>query len=428
MYRITELANQFGLSRSTLLYYDRIGLLKPSGRSESNYRCYSPSEKERLESICSMRQAGVDIEGIRSILQTAGDDTTEVLKRRLAEIGNEISALMTKQRLIAGMLKLQGEGGPRNTVDKDMFVSMLRAAGMDDNAMRKLHAEFERKEPAAHHAFLLSLGISEKEALHIRKWSADLGRNQIMDYFYEIYEAMPRQGPGSDKATLKALSMLPSFPPDTSVLDLGCGTGSQTVALAGQLDCRITAVDNHWPFLNKLQETTKQKGLTDKIEVKEASMLELPFAPESFDLIWSEGALYIMGMEKALQSLRPLLRPCGYLVYTELTWFTENPPEEAAEFWKQGYPAMLNVEGNLELARGNGFNVIGHFPLPVEAWAEEYYLPLKHTLAQFIKRRPDDSTASEVVDQINAEIDLFVKFQDSYGYCFYMLQKKETAH
>lgn len=427
MYRITELAKQFGLSRSTLLYYDRIGLLRPLGRSESNYRCYSQSDRERLESICSMRQAGVDIEGIRSILQTAGDDTTDVLKRRLAEIGDEISALMTKQRLIAGMLKLQGEGGPRNTVDKEMFVSMLRAAGMDDNAMRKLHAEFERKEPAAHHAFLLSLGISEKEALLIRKWSADLASNLTMDYFYEIYEEMPRQGPGSDKATLKALSMLPPFPPGTSILDLGCGTGSQTVTLAGQLDCRITAVDNHWPFLNKLQETAKQKGLTDKIKVKEASMLELPFAPESFDLIWSEGALYIMGMEKALQSLRPLLRSGGYLVYTELTWFTENRPAEAAAFWEQGYPAMLSVEGNLELARGNGFNVIGHFPLPVEAWTEEYYLPLKHSLAQFIKRHLDDSTASEVANQVKAEIELFEKFTNFYGYCFYLLQKKEYA-
>lgn len=176
MYRITELASQFGLSRSTLLYYDRIGLLKPSERCDANYRRYSAADRERLESICSMRRAGVDIEGIRSILLTAGDDTSDVLKRCLTEIGNEISALQTKQRLIAGMLKLQGEGGPKNTVDKEMFVSMLRAAGMDDNAMRQLHVEFERKEPEAHHTFLLSLGISENEALAIRKWSAELNQ------------------------------------------------------------------------------------------------------------------------------------------------------------------------------------------------------------------------------------------------------------
>jgi DNA-binding transcriptional MerR regulator len=173
MYRISELARQFGLSRSTLLYYDRIGLLSPSGRSDAGYRHYSPADRVRLESICSLRRAGMDIEGIRAILATAGDDTTTVLRRRLEEIGGEIEALHTKQRLLAGMLKMQGEGGPAATVDKEMFVAMLRAAGMDDAAMKKLHVEFERREPEGHHAFLLSLGISEKEALLIRRWSAD---------------------------------------------------------------------------------------------------------------------------------------------------------------------------------------------------------------------------------------------------------------
>lgn len=172
MYRISQLAEQFGLSRTALLYYDRIGLLSPSGRSAAGYRQYSPADRERLESICSLRRAGMDIDGIRAILAIAGDDATTVLRRRLDEIGTEIEALRTKQRLLAGMLKVQVEGGPAAAMNKEMFVAMLRAAGMDDAAMKKLHVEFERREPEAHHAFLLSLGISEKEALQIRKWSA----------------------------------------------------------------------------------------------------------------------------------------------------------------------------------------------------------------------------------------------------------------
>jgi len=174
MHRISELARQFGLSRSTLLYYDRIGLLSPSERSEAGYRHYSPADRSRLESICSLRRAGMDIDGIRAILAAGCDDSTAVLRRRLEEINGEIEALRTKQRLLAGMLKVQGEGGPGATVNKEMFVAMLRAAGMDDAAMKKLHVEFERREPDAHHAFLLSLGIPEKEALLIRKWSAAL--------------------------------------------------------------------------------------------------------------------------------------------------------------------------------------------------------------------------------------------------------------
>lgn len=173
MERISRLAREFGLSRSTLLYYDRIGLLSPSARSEAGYRHYSAADRQRLASICSLRRAGMDLDGIRAILATAGDDSTAVLRRRLDEIGAEIEALRSKQRLLAGMLKVQGEGGP-STVNKEMFVAMLRAAGMDDAAMKKLHVEFERREPEAYHAFLLSLGITEKEALQIRNWSAAL--------------------------------------------------------------------------------------------------------------------------------------------------------------------------------------------------------------------------------------------------------------
>jgi MerR family transcriptional regulator, thiopeptide resistance regulator len=179
MYRITGLARQFGLSRSTLLYYDRIGLLTPSLRSQSNYRSYSAADRDRLEAICSLKQAGLDIASIKAVLAAAADDTTAVLQRRLHQIGSEIHALQTKQRLLAGMLRLTGAGGPASSVDKEMFVEMLRAAGMDDEAMKQLHVEFERRAPQAHHNFLLSLGIAEPEALRIRAWSAEERENNI---------------------------------------------------------------------------------------------------------------------------------------------------------------------------------------------------------------------------------------------------------
>jgi len=172
MYTISRLASEFGLSRSTLLYYDTIGLLTPAERSISGYRLYSETDRSRLGAICSLREAGLGIEDIKTILAAAENDTVMVLQRRLMEVGAEIRNLQTKQRLLAGMLRISGEGGPCSAIDKDMFVAMLRAAGMDDAAMKRLHEEFERRAPEAHHTFLLSLGISEKEAHLIRTWSA----------------------------------------------------------------------------------------------------------------------------------------------------------------------------------------------------------------------------------------------------------------
>ena len=171
MFRITELARKYGLSRSTLLYYDRIGLLTPSERSEAGYRLYSPNDRDRLATICSFRQAGLAIEDIRRILSTEEDSNRVILKRRMRELGEEIRTLQTQQHLLGKMLQLQSQGELPVTVDKQAWIEMLRAAGMNETAMKIWHTEFERRAPEAHHQFLLALGISEDEALFIRELS-----------------------------------------------------------------------------------------------------------------------------------------------------------------------------------------------------------------------------------------------------------------
>lgn len=172
MYTITALARQFGLSRGTLLYYDRIGLLTPSARSDAGYRLYSPADQARLAAICVYRQAGLAMEDIACILATEGDADADLLQRRLRELGEEIRGLQVKQRVLAGMLKAVSGGNLAGQIDKDAWVAMLRAAGMDDAAMARWHREFETRSPQAHHDFLLSLGITVDEVLQIRRWSA----------------------------------------------------------------------------------------------------------------------------------------------------------------------------------------------------------------------------------------------------------------
>ena len=169
---ITKLARSFGLSRSTLLYYDRMGLLPPSGRTAAGYRCYTDRDRQRLERICDFRQAGLALADIRMLLSSKGKARAKVLERRFRELGNELLDLRSKQHLLAKMLKGMAAGGCPPAVDKDMWVEMLRAAGMDDRAMARWHAEFERRAPEAHQKFLASLGIPEKEILRIRTLSA----------------------------------------------------------------------------------------------------------------------------------------------------------------------------------------------------------------------------------------------------------------
>ncbi len=173
MYLITKLAKDFGLSRTTLLYYDQIGLLRPSARSEAGYRLYSSQDRDRLAKICSLRHAGLTIEDIRRMLSVKEDADRSVVQRRMHEISEEIRILQTQQHLLGRMLQVQSMGELPGAIDKQAWIEMLRAAGMDEAAMKKWHAEFEKRAPDAHHQFLLSLGISEEEALFIRRRSAE---------------------------------------------------------------------------------------------------------------------------------------------------------------------------------------------------------------------------------------------------------------
>jgi MerR family transcriptional regulator, thiopeptide resistance regulator len=171
IYTISKIARLFGLSRSTLLYYDRVGLLSPSSRTDAGYRMYTEDDVTRLERICILRRTGLSIQDIKSILLSEDNPGADLLEKRLKEVGEEILALKAKQGLLSTMLKRVTLEENRPEVDKQMWVEMLRAAGMDEQAMNRWHSEFEHRAPEAHHKFLLSLGIQEKEALMIRDWS-----------------------------------------------------------------------------------------------------------------------------------------------------------------------------------------------------------------------------------------------------------------
>src|SRR5512136_872555 len=154
-YSISKLARACGLSRSTLLYYDRLGLLRPSGRTGSGYRYYTDSDQRRLERIRYFREAGLTLKEIRAVLSSGGKPGTRLLEQRMRDTAENIIGLKNQQRLLAGMLRRVASGKPPASVDKKLWIEMLRAAGMDQNAMNRWHSEFERRAPDGHNEFLL---------------------------------------------------------------------------------------------------------------------------------------------------------------------------------------------------------------------------------------------------------------------------------
>lgn len=170
-YSISKIAHACGLSRSTLLYYDRLGLLRPSGRTGSGYRYYTDVDRKRLQRIRHFREAGLTLKEIRGVLASGGRPGAKLLERRLQKTGDDIIGLKNQQRLLAAMLRRVAAGRRPSSVDKQLWIEMLRAAGMDQPAMNRWHTEFERRAPDGHNEFLLSLGIPKDEVTRIRRMS-----------------------------------------------------------------------------------------------------------------------------------------------------------------------------------------------------------------------------------------------------------------
>jgi MerR family transcriptional regulator, thiopeptide resistance regulator len=172
MVAISALAKTSGLSRSALLYYDRIGLLKASGRSRSGYRQYSPAEVERLEQICLYRQIGIPLKEMKKLLDKSKPNVSvEILQRRLRVLGREMANLHRQQQCIVQLLKQKQIQQGAEMINKDRWVEIMQAAGFSEQDMQNWHKQFEKMEPDAHQEFLESLGIKAAEIQKIREWS-----------------------------------------------------------------------------------------------------------------------------------------------------------------------------------------------------------------------------------------------------------------
>ena len=171
MYTIGQLAKRNALSRSALIYYDSKGLLKPSGRTHANYRVYSDDDVKKLERIILYRNAGMSLLTIAKLLNQETDEINLALEERLSSINQEIQELRVQQKVIIDIINNQGLIEKTRIVTKEKLVTMLQAAGLDEEGMKNWHIQFEQNAPEAHQDFLESIGIPDNEIATIREWS-----------------------------------------------------------------------------------------------------------------------------------------------------------------------------------------------------------------------------------------------------------------
>lgn len=251
--------------------------------------------------------------------------------------------------------------------------------------------------------------------------------NRFEQIFLEVFESLPRQGPGSRECAIRALALCHDLPTTPKVLDLGCGVGGQTLYLAELTSGSIVAIDRHAPSIQRLQATILKLGLTDRVQPLVGDMAAPALAAASFDLIWSEGAFYNIGIENALKVCRSLLKPGGYLAFTDAVWCVNEPPTEAKAMFEPEYPDMGSVQDVIAKIAASQFSLVDHFALPSEAWWQDFYTPMEARINEMRSRYQGDPEALAVLDEVAQEPERHRRLSDFYGYEFFVVRLMDAG-
>jgi DNA-binding transcriptional MerR regulator len=388
VYRISELASLVDLSRTALLYYEKINLINGK-RLENGYRVYSDRDVQQIRLIKQLQSGGLTLAECKSCIESKLDKS--VLRLRYDELENEIKQ---KEKSLALLSSILG-----------------------NRSSKPWHETLSEIAPDAHIDWLKIQGFDEKQALRLKWLSKDMNEHDnYMQDFMKVFETLESWGPNSEYDTTKAFKLLNLNP--RRILEVGCGKGNSTIVIAKLSNAEIVATDNEELALDKLEGKLKLHNLNNRVKTKCVSMTELNFGTDKFDVIWAEASAYIMGIENALSKWKPLLKNSGVFVFSDLVWLTNKPSKESINHWKSDYPDIQNVETRKSQIAKAGYELEHTFTVSEQAW-KDYYEPLQERLNEVTPMMGN----SQAVSDIQQEVNLYKSHLGEFGYQFFIAKK-----
>ena len=187
------------------------------------------------------------------------------------------------------------------------------------------------------------------------------------------------------------------------ILDIGCGSGIPTMELAGLSNGQIIGLDINQPLLDRLMRKIKKAGLSDRVKTLKCSMFDMDFPDESFDIIWAEGSISVIGFERGLKEWRRFLKPNGFLVV---------------------HDEVGSITQKLEQIFSCGYDLLGYFVLGEETWWNEYYAPLEKRIHKIRTKHADNPRAIAVLDAEQREIEMVKQNPGRYCSAYFVMKKR----
>jgi ubiquinone/menaquinone biosynthesis C-methylase UbiE len=204
------------------------------------------------------------------------------------------------------------------------------------------------------------------------------------------------------KYTRRAFRMLQQLD-KPHILDIGCGSGVPTMELARLSNGEIIGIDIDQDMLDVLRGKVKKAGLSDRVKVINCSLLDMEFPDESFDVIWAEGSINVIGFKRGLQEWKRFLKPGGFMVVHD----------------ERG-----NVREKLEQISSCGYELLGYFELDEDTWWAEYFVPLEKLISEARVKYPDAPGVVEALQDAQREIDMFKNNPELNSSVCFVMQRR----